>query len=199
MIRVGVDRNGGDEDITVDVSLQDCGGITNPDRQARWNVDRDVPVRPFKASSFPLRSPMSWFTPSGSSPGCVLPRLKTVTLCPRLRAYRTIKGPVKPVPPRIRMRSGLTVSVAPTRRLELMPKATAAEVVAESLINVLRSEFMELRVRCEAGRSCPRPCGYASPFSPGRIQSGANPCVEFAAPGPNSFFTGLPAKPLSPA
>ena len=43
-------------------------------------------VLPFRASNWPLRSPISCSASFGSSPGCVLPRLKTVILCPRVSA-----------------------------------------------------------------------------------------------------------------
>src|SRR5438094_7746660 len=37
----------------------------------------------FSASSLPVRSPINCSTSFGNSPGCVLPRLNVVTLCPR--------------------------------------------------------------------------------------------------------------------
>jgi len=49
-------------------------------------------VLPFNESSLPFRSPSNCSTSFGSSPGWVRPRLNTVSLCPRLRAYRTWNG-----------------------------------------------------------------------------------------------------------
>src|SRR6266478_3729458 len=103
-------------------------------------------VLPFNASSLPLRSPSNCSTSFGSSPGWVRPRLNTVTLCPRLRAYRTWNGPVKPVPPRIRMRRLFVLLVvfpiaSAAERPDtpgINPKAAAPPAIAESLRNVLR-------------------------------------------------------------
>ncbi len=49
-------------------------------------------VLPSSACSCPLRSPTSLITPGGSS-GLRRPRVKVVTLCPRLTASRTRCGP----------------------------------------------------------------------------------------------------------
>src|SRR5882724_7777276 len=92
-----------------------------------------------RASNCPLRSPVSCSASFGSSPGCVLPRLNTVTLCPRLSAYCTWNGPVKPVPPRIRMRRGF--GALPLDETELLnadmpgtkPRPTLPLASAESL------------------------------------------------------------------
>src|SRR5437016_5742681 len=88
----------------------------------------------FSASNRPFRSPINCSTSFGNSPGCVLPRLNVVTLCPRLSAYRTWYGPVNPVPPRMRMRRGFT-DFSANSVADLVPKASAPPVAAESLIN----------------------------------------------------------------
>src|SRR5438477_3232446 len=98
---------------------------------------------PLSASSCPLRSPISCSASFGSSPGCVLPRLNTVTLCPRLSAYFTWNGPVKPLPPRIRIRSGF--AALPLDETDLLsadmpgtkPRPTLPLASAESLRNFL--------------------------------------------------------------
>src|SRR5437016_11493734 len=96
---------------------------------------------PLSASSCPLRSPISCSASFGSSPGCVLPRLNTVTLCPRPSAYLTWKGPVKPVPPRIKMRRDLAALPAePANNFEapgIKPKPTLPPTRADSLRNFL--------------------------------------------------------------
>ena len=62
---------------------------------------------PRRAARSPvLRSPDSCSTSPGHSGEGRRPRLNRVTRCPRASAYWTWNGPVKPVPPRIRMSSG---------------------------------------------------------------------------------------------
>ena len=95
---------------------------------------------PFSASSWPLRSPISCSASLGSSPGWVLPRLKTVTLWPRLRAYWTWNGPVKPVPPRIKIRMGfaaLPLSPPLFANPRVLGNRSEPPVMAESLRKVL--------------------------------------------------------------
>src|SRR6266567_7382084 len=120
----------------------------------------------FSASNWPFRSPINCSTSFGNSPGCVFPRLNVVTLCPRISAYRTWYGPVKPVPPRMRMRRGFT-DFSANSVADLVPKASAPPVTAESLINwrrvlfncpltflVIPSEVEESLIENEETRSC---------------------------------------------
>lgn len=79
-------------------------------------------VRPLSASSSPSRSPIRVST-SGNRPVFVLPRLNNVTLCPRPSARRTMCGPMKPVPPRIRMSR-------PAVRLFTVPAVDAVDTVS---------------------------------------------------------------------
>src|SRR5579859_2267393 len=58
-------------------------------------------VRPRRASSWPLRSPINVSTPGGTESVADLPRLKWVTFQFRRRASLVRWGPMKPVPPSI--------------------------------------------------------------------------------------------------
>src|ERR1019366_8530438 len=69
-------------------------------------------VRPASAATSPFRSPTSCSTRPLKKSGRVLLRLKSVTRCPRAVAYSTCSGPVKPVPPRMRMSSGFAARPA---------------------------------------------------------------------------------------
>jgi hypothetical protein len=61
----------------------------------------------------PSRSAMMCSTPSTLV--ALRPRVRIVTSCPRARAYFTVLGPMKPVPPRIRSFLGATDGVGSRR------------------------------------------------------------------------------------
>src|SRR5688572_27870714 len=118
-------------------------------------------VRPFSDARSPVaRSPMS-FSTVGKSCGFVRPRLNSVIVCPRAIAYSTCRGPMKLVPPRMRIFFG---AIAPGRfvaaatprgsapaTLGRMPRPRAPLAVAAVRRKSRRLVAMGLDLGCEEG------------------------------------------------